>query len=46
MDGRRARYRLEVVDVAAPGDAPAATRLKQLLKSLLRRWGFRCHSAA
>jgi hypothetical protein len=38
----RPRYRLDIVDVAAPGDAPPSTRLKRLLKSLLRRWGFRC----
>jgi hypothetical protein len=38
----RARYRLDLVDVAAPGDAPPSARLKRLLKGLLRTWGFRC----
>lgn len=43
MTARRA-FLLRLADDAGPGDAPAEVRLRQLLKSLLRRWGFRCLS--
>jgi hypothetical protein len=38
----RLRVVLEPVDAGASGDVPAIVRLRQLLKSLLRRWQFRC----
>jgi hypothetical protein len=34
------RYVLVIRDIAHRGDAPAPTRLKGVLKRLLRSWGF------
>lgn len=33
---------LTLLDLQRAGDAPSEVRLRRLLKSLLRAWGFRC----
>jgi hypothetical protein len=42
---KAARPRYQLLLEAQPGDVPAILRLRRLLKTLLRGYGFRCISA-
>ncbi|MFO0843267.1 MAG: hypothetical protein U0797_12870 [Gemmataceae bacterium] len=42
----REQYTLTIRDVARPGDAPPAVRLRLLLKRALRSFAFRCVGVA